>query len=62
MEKINVPEEHRSSLLGSIWAKGERQDVEAAKDFLREQHELGKIDESMFKSLLKVIKRYTVRR
>jgi len=62
MENINVPEEHRSSLLGSIWAKGERQDVEAAKDFLREQHELGKIDESMFESLLKVIKRYTVRR
>jgi hypothetical protein len=62
MAEINVPEEHRSSLLGSIWAKGERQDVGAAKDFLREQHEAGKIDDSMLGALLKVVKRYTVRR
>jgi len=62
MQETGIPEEHRSSLLGSIWAKGERQDIEAAKDFITEEQDEGKIDEKMAAALLKVVKRYTVRR
>jgi len=62
MVEIGVPEEHRSSLLGSIWAKGERQDVEEAKGFIQTQVDLGNITADMAEALLKVVSRYTVRR
>jgi len=59
---LNVDEEHRSSLLGTIWAKGERQTVSDAKDFLLTKHSEGVIDEHQLETLNKVVDGYTVRR
>tara|TARA_B100000482_G_scaffold124885_1_gene90460 strand:- start:265 stop:1005 length:741 start_codon:yes stop_codon:yes gene_type:complete len=59
---LNVDEEHRSSLLGTIWAKGERQTVSDAKDFLISKHSEGVIDEHQLETLNKVVDGYTVRR
>ena len=60
--ELNVEEEHRSSLLGTIWAKGERQTVSDAKDFLISKHSEGVIDEHQLETLNKVVDGYTVRR
>ena len=60
--ELNVDEEHRSSLLGTIWAKGERQTVSDAKDFLFTKHSEGVIDEHQLETLNKVVDGYTVRR
>ena len=60
--ELNVDEEHRSSLLGTIWAKGERQTVSDAKDFLITKHSEGVIDEHQLETLSKVVDGYTVRR
>lgn len=59
---ISVSEEHRSNLLATIWARGERQTTKEAKDFLGEKLTEGIIDEKQMTSLEKVVDRYTVRR
>ena len=59
---IDVPEEHRSNLLGTIWAKGERKTTVDAKDFLMEKMSEGAIDEVQKSRLEKVIDDYTIRR
>ena len=60
--ELNVDEEHRSSLLGTIWAKGERQTVTDAKEFLISKHSEGVIDEGQLETLSKIVDSYTVRR
>ncbi len=62
LDDINVPEEHRSNLLGTIWAKGERKTTSDAKDFLVEKMAEGAIDEEQKSRLEKVIDDYTIRR
>ena len=62
MVDIGVEEEHRSNVLGSMWAKGERQNVAEAKEFLESKHSEGILTEEQFKKLSDVIDRYTVRR
>ena len=62
LEEIEVSEEHRSSLLGSIWAKGERQTVSDAKQYLEEKLSEGIINEVHLSRLCEVIDDYTVRR
>mgnify|MGYP007007621056 FL=1 len=62
LEEIGVTEEHRSSLLGSIWAKGERQTVSDAKQYLEEKLSEGIINEVHLSRLCEVIDSYTVRR
>ena len=62
LEEIGVSEEHRSSLLGSIWAKGERQTVSDAKQYLEEKLSEGIINEVHLSRLCEVIDSYTVRR
>jgi len=59
---INVAEEHRSSILGSVWAKGERQTVSDAKEFLSEKHGEGILDDSQLEAMERVVDNYTVRR
>ena len=60
--ELNIDEEYRSSLLGTTWAKGERQTVSDAKDFLFSKHSEGIIDEQQLETLTKVVDGYTVRR
>ena len=62
LEEIGVPEEHRSSILGSIWAKGERQTVSDAKEYLEDKLSEGIISEGHVSKLCEVIDDYTVRR
>ena len=62
LEESGVSEEHRSSLLGSIWAKGERQTVSDAKEYLEDKLSEGIITEVHLSRLCEVIDDYTVRR
>ena len=62
LKEIEVSPEHHSVILGSIWAKGERQDVNSAKDFVRERMTSGAINEDQCNRLLSLIDAYTTRR
>ena len=62
MVDIEVEEEHRSNVLGTMWAKGERQNVAEAKEFLESKHSEGILTEEQFNRLCDVINKYTVRR
>ena len=59
---LGVGEEHRSNLLATIWARGERQTTQEAKKFIDEKLSEGVIDEEQTKSLERVVEAYTIRR
>ena len=59
---LNVDEEHRSSILGRVWAKGERQTVSDAKEYLNTKLSEGVIDDIQLEALTKVVDNYTIRR
>jgi hypothetical protein len=60
--EIGIDEEHRSNLLATIWARGERQTTNEAKEFLVEKLNEGIIDDDQMSSLEKIVDGYTVRR
>jgi len=62
MVDIDIPEEHRSSILGTMWARGERQTVAEAKEFLEDKHSEGIVSEEQLKKLHGVLDKYTIRR
>ena len=62
LSEIGIAEEHRSNLLATVWARGERQTTKEAKDFLMEKLDEGIIDDSQMASLEKIVDGYTVRR
>ena len=62
LEEINVAEEHRSSILGTIWAKGERQTSADARQYIHEKEAEGIIDSNQAERLLSVVDNYTIRR
>ena len=62
MVDIEIPEEHRSSILGTMWARGERQTVAEAKEFLEGKHSEGIVSEKQLTKLRGVLDKYTVRR
>ena len=62
LAEISVPEEHRSSLIGSVWAKGERQTAAHAKEFVETKINEGIINQDQAIHLIKLIDDYTVRR
>jgi hypothetical protein len=62
LSDIGIAEEHRSNLLATIWARGERQTTNEAKEFLSEKLNEGIIDEDQMSSLEKIVDGYTVRR
>jgi hypothetical protein len=62
LSEIGIDEEHRSNLLATIWARGERQTTNEAKEFLSEKLNEGIIDEDQMSSLEKIVDGYTVRR
>ena len=59
---LNIDEEHRSSILGTVWAKGERQTVTDAKEYLSSKLSEGILDDSQIEALYKVVDSYTIRR
>ena len=62
LQQIDVAEEHRSALLGSIWAKGERQNIEESKLFISEKEKEGILSEEQVSDLLAIVDDYTIRR
>ena len=62
LDNPNVPEEHRSNILGQVWAKGERIGIEESIEFI-EQKELELIlpDDVAIK-LRDLVKRMTTKR
>ena len=62
LSKLDVAEEFRSNILATVWARGERQTIVDAKEYLNEKLSEGKIDEKQQSSISKVVDRYTIRR
>ena len=62
LKEIDVAEEYHSSLLGSIWAKGERQTAQDAKQFISDKQNEGIIDDAQAAKLISVVDDYTIRR
>ena len=62
MVDIDIPEEHRSNILGTMWAKGERQNAAEAKEFLESKHSEGIVSEEQLTKLSDILNKYTVRR
>ena len=57
-----VGDEHRSNLLGQIWAKGERIGVDASYEFIEEKQEQLIISEDIAQQLKDLVKALTTRR
>ena len=62
LSKLKIPEEHRSNLLATIWARGERLTTNESKEFLNEKLEEGIIDDEQRQALIIIVDNYTVRR
>ena len=62
LKEINVSDEHHSALLGSIWAKGERQTSEDARQYIWDKQNEGILDDDQVTSLLAIVDDYTIRR
>tara|TARA_X000000368_G_scaffold154553_2_gene121815 strand:+ start:2445 stop:3188 length:744 start_codon:yes stop_codon:yes gene_type:complete len=62
LQDIDVAEEHRSALLGSIWAKGERQNTEESKQYILAKEKEGILSEEQVSGLLAIVEDYTIRR
>lgn len=58
LEEENVLEEYRANLLGSTWAKGERQGIQDAIEFVEEKLDEGIITEVVAQRIIKVLKGY----
>ena len=62
LDEESVEDEHRSNILGQTWAKGERQSVSDAKEFLVEKVNAGIISEKCSTRIIKLIDSLTTRR
>lgn len=62
LQEINVAEEHHSALLGSIWAKGERQNSDEAQQYISDKQSEGILNEEQVTKLLAIVDDYTIRR
>jgi len=62
LDEENVEDEHRSNVLGQTWAKGERQGVNEAKDFLSEKISSNIISQKCADRIIKLIDTLTTRR
>ena len=62
LDDPNVPEEHRSNVLGQIWAKGERQGIDECLDFIESKKEELILPEDVGQKLRDLVKRMTTKR
>ena len=62
LDDESVADEHRSNLLGQIWAKGERIGVDATFEFIIEKEEQLIINENVAQRLRDLVKALTTRR
>jgi len=62
LDNDSVSEEHRSNILGQIWAKGERSGVNDAIEFINEKEAELIIPEEVAEEFRKMVKKYTTKR
>ena len=62
LDDDSVADEHRSNLLGQIWAKGERIGVEATYEFITEKEEQLIINDNVAQRLKDLVRALTTRR
>ncbi len=62
LDDDRVADEHRSNLLGQIWAKGERIGIEATLEFISEKQEQLILDEEIAQRLRDLVRALTTRR
>ena len=62
LDNPNVPEEHRSNVLGQIWAKGERQGIDDCVAYIEQKEAELILPEEVGSELKDLVKRMTTRR
>lgn len=62
LENDSISEEHRSNILGQIWAKGERLGVDDAVEFINQKEAELIIPQEVADEFKKMVKRYTTKR
>ena len=62
LDNPNVPEEHRSNVLGQVWAKGERQGIDECLAYIESKEEELILPEDVGNKLRDLIKRMTTKR
>lgn len=62
LDNDSVSEEHRSNILGQIWAKGERSGIEDAIEFINQKESELIIPEEVAEEFRRMVKKYTTKR
>ncbi|HIF90301.1 MAG TPA: hypothetical protein EYQ58_01945 [Candidatus Poseidoniales archaeon] len=62
LDNPTVPEEHRSNILGQVWAKGERMSVDDSYEFINEKILENILTEEVADKLKSLVRKYTTRR
>ena len=62
LDNDSISEEHRSNILGQIWAKGERSGVNDAIEFINQKEAELIIPEEVADEFRRMVKRYTTKR
>lgn len=62
LDNPNVPEEHRSNVLGQIWAKGERLGIDECVEFIEQKEAELILPEEVSTQLKDLVKRMTTKR
>lgn len=62
LDNDSISEEHRSNILGQIWAKGERSGVDEAVEFINQKESELIIPEEVADEFRKMVKKYTTKR
>lgn len=62
LDNPTVPEEHRSNILGQVWAKGERMSVDESYEFISSKILENILTEEIGDKLRSLVRKYTTRR
>ena len=62
LDNPNVPEEHRSNVLGQIWAKGERQGIDECLEYIESKEQELILPAEVGEQLRDLVKRMTTKR
>ena len=62
LENDSINEEHRSNVLGQIWAKGERTGVDEAIEFINQKEAETILPSDVAEEFRRMVKRYTTKR
>ncbi len=62
LDNDSISEEHRSNILGQIWAKGERSGVDDAIEFINQKETEQIMPEEVAEEFRRMVKKYTTKR